>query len=195
MEDYDRTMELVEASSNSLGATYAQQAVYTESLAFAQNRLNVAWEGFVTSLSNSDFIIGVIDIMASFVEGVTEAIETVEELPGPVKLLIGTMVALSTTVVVSGIALTKWKEALGEAGESVVKADKPLKNYIFGLIEATFATGTATTTTYTFSGAMSALGTTVSAALGKIKAAFVALANGHPILLGATVALTAFVAG
>lgn len=57
MEDFGRTMDLVEVSQNSLGATLAQQAEYANSMAYALNEIKVAWQDFVGSLSSSPVII------------------------------------------------------------------------------------------------------------------------------------------
>ena len=42
MDNYDRTLELLEISQSSLGATEAQQAKYMQSMAAATNNVQVA---------------------------------------------------------------------------------------------------------------------------------------------------------
>ena len=67
MQDFDRTLELVDLSASSYGATMAQSADYMEGLAAAQTRLTTAVEGMVTGLMNSDVIIGVVDTLTGLV--------------------------------------------------------------------------------------------------------------------------------
>ncbi len=54
MNDYDRTMELVDMSVNSAGEANAQYAIYTDSVEAAQNRLNNSMEAFYAKLTSSE---------------------------------------------------------------------------------------------------------------------------------------------
>lgn len=66
-QDFDRTMELAEASANSLGTTLAQHAKTTQSIDYAVANLTTAWEGLIKSLSNSDAIINIINGLTGLV--------------------------------------------------------------------------------------------------------------------------------
>lgn len=68
MQDFDRTLELVDISANSYGATMAQSADYMEGLGAATTRMQTALEGLTTSITDSDVFIGIIN-------GITNAIE------------------------------------------------------------------------------------------------------------------------
>lgn len=68
MQDFDRTLELVDISTNSYGATMAQQAEYMGSLEAAMNQLTTAYEGLITNLSNSEVIVTIVNGLASTVE-------------------------------------------------------------------------------------------------------------------------------
>lgn len=57
MTDYQRTLELVQTSEDSLGATNAQQMEYLRSLEAAQNRLKTSYEAFITALTQNEAII------------------------------------------------------------------------------------------------------------------------------------------
>lgn len=57
MESFDRTMELVDISTNSLGASLSQQQKYANSMAYAFNNLTVAWQEFISNLGSSDAFI------------------------------------------------------------------------------------------------------------------------------------------
>ena len=65
MSDYERVIELQEIAAQSSGATLAQMAVYGEGLEAALNRLSTQWEKIISTLSNSDVIVELVDF-ASF---------------------------------------------------------------------------------------------------------------------------------
>lgn len=64
MEDYDRVIELQDIAQRSQGATLAQSEIYLEGIEAAINNISVAWEKIITSLTNSDVIVGAIDLFA-----------------------------------------------------------------------------------------------------------------------------------
>lgn len=57
MSDYERVTELQEIAQRSAGATAAQAGVYLEGIEAALNKITIAWEKIVTSVSDSEFII------------------------------------------------------------------------------------------------------------------------------------------
>lgn len=61
MDDYERVTELQEISQRSAGATSAQAATYLEGIEAAMNKIQVAWEKIVMTVSDSEAIIGVFD--------------------------------------------------------------------------------------------------------------------------------------
>lgn len=68
MQDFDRTLELVDTSASSHGATLAQQAKYMDGMAAKITLLKNAYEGFVQSLTNNKLIIGGIETITKFLE-------------------------------------------------------------------------------------------------------------------------------
>lgn len=62
MDDYERVIELQQISERSAGATSAQASVYLEGIEASLNGIRVAWEKIVTSLTNSEVIISVLNI-------------------------------------------------------------------------------------------------------------------------------------
>ena len=76
MEDYDRVIELQEIAQRSQGATLAQSETYLEGIEAAINNISVAWEKIITSLTNSDVIVGAIDLFAWFLDGVGTFLDT-----------------------------------------------------------------------------------------------------------------------
>lgn len=61
MSDYERVTELQEIAQRSAGATAAQAAVYMEGMEAALNKVNVAWEKIISSITDSDVIINIIE--------------------------------------------------------------------------------------------------------------------------------------
>lgn len=76
LENFDRTMELAEISSNSLGASYAQQAKYYQSLEYAITRLQTAWQDLIVSLTSSDVIIFFTNVITGTIENITKLVQT-----------------------------------------------------------------------------------------------------------------------
>lgn len=88
MENFDRTMELTQISSNSLGASLAQQSKYYDSIEYSMTKLTNAWQNFITNIVKSDFIITVTDILSTF-------IRTIDGAFAPIKGLVIAMAGLT----------------------------------------------------------------------------------------------------
>ena len=76
MTDYERVVELQEISERSAGATLAQMETYLEGMDAALNKVSVAWESIVTSLVNSDAIIGLINFIGGFLDKLGDFLST-----------------------------------------------------------------------------------------------------------------------
>ena len=63
MNDYERTLELVEISQRSNGATAAQAATYMLGMEAAINKVTVAGEKLITALTNSEALIAIVDFV------------------------------------------------------------------------------------------------------------------------------------
>ena len=74
MQDFDRTLELVDISANSYGATLAQSEKYMGGLEAAQNKLTTSMQGLVTSVTNSDIVITVVDALSGLLNIVTDIV-------------------------------------------------------------------------------------------------------------------------
>ena len=97
MNDFDRTMELVEESQNSAGAAAKQYAIYQDSAAAATARLTAAWEEFYTKIINSEQIIWVLDRLKDLVEVMTKV--------GPIVSAIGaSLAALGAQAIIKGLS-------------------------------------------------------------------------------------------
>lgn len=84
-QDFDRTMELATLSSQADGAALAQHAKYTESLNYAMEKLNNAFESVVQNFSNAQSIIAVVNIL-------TDLLNVIAQLD-PTLVLVATTIA------------------------------------------------------------------------------------------------------
>jgi TP901 family phage tail tape measure protein len=72
LQNFDRTMELVDVSMESAGATLAQHAEYAGGMEAANARLQTSFQQIITSLVESEVVIGIINIMAGALEGLSK---------------------------------------------------------------------------------------------------------------------------
>ena len=79
MQNFGRTMELVDVSLNSSGATLAQHEIYSSGLEASMLRLQNAFQGVTLAFSNSEFVIKFIDRLAKVLGEVAENIKNNEK--------------------------------------------------------------------------------------------------------------------
>ena len=72
MEDYDRTMELVETAQDSAGRSSEQFAKYQDTVEYKLNQLKNAWEQLRVTMIDSDIFKGAIDSLTKFVKSVSK---------------------------------------------------------------------------------------------------------------------------
>ena len=99
MENYDRTLELVDVAQNSAGTGSRQLAKAQESIETALNRLKSSWQELYSKVIKSGFIKGALNIANSF-------IEILNKLPGPLgSITLGfTVWLLKTKLIDKGLA-------------------------------------------------------------------------------------------
>jgi hypothetical protein len=73
MQDYDRTMELVDAAYDSAGSSSAQFAKTQDSLETKVNNLKTAWQEFLMGIANSDAIKFIIDALTELLNTLNSA--------------------------------------------------------------------------------------------------------------------------
>ena len=76
MSDYERVIELQEIAAQSSGATLAQMAVYGEGLEAALNRLSTQWEKIISTISNSDMIVNLIDFASFMLDTINNILDS-----------------------------------------------------------------------------------------------------------------------
>ena len=83
MQNYDRTMELVNATKNSKGASQKQFEKTLESMEAKVNNLKNAWNEFIMNIANSDMVKAGVDALTGFltiINKISEAVATI--VPG-----------------------------------------------------------------------------------------------------------------
>jgi TP901 family phage tail tape measure protein len=75
MEDYERVTELQEISQRSAGATAAQAGVFLEGMESSLNKIQVAWEKIVMTLTDSKVIIGTLDIAGKALDKIGDSLK------------------------------------------------------------------------------------------------------------------------
>ena len=76
MSGYERVIELQEIAAQSSGATLAQMAVYGEGLEAALNRLSTQWEKIISTISNSDVIVGAVDFASFMLDTINNILDS-----------------------------------------------------------------------------------------------------------------------
>lgn len=97
MQDFDRTLELVQISEDSAGATNAQHAKYMRGLEAAVTNLTTSYQGLITAITNSDIAIG-------FINGLSKALDYLSNNLGVVYGVLGAILALYGPILVAQIA-------------------------------------------------------------------------------------------
>ena len=93
MDNYDRTMELVNTAYDSVGKSSEQFAKYQDTLEYKLNQLKSTWEQFRVQFFNSDFFKGIIENLNNLLNKLTS-------LDGKqITTLIATVLILGKTVV------------------------------------------------------------------------------------------------
>ena len=75
MDDYERVIELQEIAERSTGATSAQAGVYLEGMEASLNKIQVAWEKIIMTITNSEVLIGIIGTIGDILSNIGDALE------------------------------------------------------------------------------------------------------------------------
>lgn len=96
MGNYDRTMELVNAATNSAGASQKQFGKTLDSLDAKLQKLKNAWDTFTMGLANSEIVKGGVDLLTWILETVNKLTEAFDGIGGSVAKIGLAIVALRT---------------------------------------------------------------------------------------------------
>ena len=73
--DFARTKELIQISTDAVGGLANQHAEYMKGAEAALAQLKTAWEGFIMSFTDSDLIVGSITLISDLINGFTSLVE------------------------------------------------------------------------------------------------------------------------
>jgi TP901 family phage tail tape measure protein len=96
--DFARTKELIELSSESVGALQFQHIDYMDGMEAAMNQLQNSWQGFIMALTSSDVVIGIINAMTFAVEKLADVFKFIS---GPVGYTIFILGLLGTSLTIT----------------------------------------------------------------------------------------------
>ena len=92
--DFARTKELIQISSEATGGLSLQHMEYMMGMEAALARLKTAWEGFITSIVSADIVVGFFGILQGGIEALTDVIQAI----GPsTTIMIGLVTALGVS--------------------------------------------------------------------------------------------------
>ena len=99
MEDYERVTELQEIAQRSAGATAAQAGVYLEGMEAALNKIQVAWEKIVMSVTDSEVIISTLEFVSDILDTIGDFLQKDYHLVPTLTIIVGlTMSALTNKI-------------------------------------------------------------------------------------------------
>ena len=70
-QDFDRTLDLVNISLDSEGATLAQHMNYMDGMEASMTKLTTAWQNFINSLVESEVVISIVKGISLVIEKLT----------------------------------------------------------------------------------------------------------------------------
>lgn len=155
MQDYDRTVELVDAAYNSAGSSSEQFAKTQESLESKLARLKNAWDTFLMGIADDQIIKGFIDALTKLIDGFNKLSSGIDGIGGSI-LRIGVAFG-GLRLAKSGVekAVTDFinlKNSINGVGDASKKLNilqsltQKIKNFKSGkgfVVDANIETGTA----------------------------------------------------
>jgi hypothetical protein len=104
MQDFDRTLKLVEISQDSAGATAAQHVQFMQGLEGATIRMQSAYQDFITTISNSEILISIIDLITRSIDNLSAGLTKINSRGSFWLITIGlTFAALKALTIGTGI--------------------------------------------------------------------------------------------
>jgi TP901 family phage tail tape measure protein len=109
--DFARTKELIEISSEATGGLELQHIQYMDGMEAALTRLKTAWEGFITSLVSADVIVFFFNLATSAIEGFASIVRAI----GPSMVMtIGLITTMGLAYLFSSTAIEKFSKSLAK---------------------------------------------------------------------------------
>ena len=122
MQNWDRALELVEASENSAGAATRMHAKAMDGLDASLNRLTNSWQKLISSLANSN-------VIKFFVDTLTGLVTWLSEGNSFMKIFAGVMVFLNAKTLLTNISLLRQKKAYENLNVSLKSLKATTQSY------------------------------------------------------------------
>lgn len=113
MDDYERVIELQEISQRSAGATAAQAGVYLEGIEASMNKIQVAWEKIIMTVTDSEIIINTISSIGDLLDFIGEFLSTDWGLVSTLGIVL-TLITQGLTKKIQEVAYAKMQQKLQE---------------------------------------------------------------------------------
>jgi TP901 family phage tail tape measure protein len=132
MSNFDRTLELVNIAQNSAGATMAQHTEFMKGMEAATVGLQNAYQKFITTITDSEVIIGIVQGLAVGIEALANGLESIG-FSGQLALttIIGLGIALKAynTIQKNSVAVQSFLNLLKFKGVGVDKLKNDLLKF------------------------------------------------------------------
>lgn len=140
LDDYDRVLEFQQISLQSTGATAAQSATYLQGMEAAINNVQVAYEGLITSATDSEFLIGLVQTFANLLTNLNGLFNSLGGTISVVTVALAAWIAAQVVGAIANRALIvgvreDTKEKIKNAGASVASAGASTADAAAKLIE------------------------------------------------------------
>lgn len=131
MDNYDRTMQLMEAATDSAGASDEQFGKTMDSLKSKSNKLHNAWQAFTMGIANNDMIKLAVDGLTGFLTITNKIIDTLSLGSGVIKSFLSVFAAF-TGLKTGGKAINALIGGLGGLVDPQKTFKEGLKTGFFG---------------------------------------------------------------
>lgn len=126
MQNWDRVLELAAESENSAGMQALMHAKAMESVESKTQQLNVAWQEFVSNLTDSSVIKGVISTLTSL-------LNTINSGAAPMRLLSAAVIIFRKQITKGTVEIVKWTKRKLDAFKADNRLGKGLKGTVNSL--------------------------------------------------------------
>lgn len=106
-QDYDRTLELVEESQDAAGQMAIQHSEYMDGMGAAVDGLKNAWQGFITTITESEAVINIVHFLGDAINFLTSAIAAFTEPAGIMKAVVFGLAATTSILIARKLMLIK----------------------------------------------------------------------------------------
>lgn len=127
MQNWDRVLDLADQSANSAGQQALMHAKAMESIESKVQQFQVAWQEFISNLTNSDFFKGIIETMTKFINSINSGATPVALMGTAVAILVKNITKLDGPL---GKLMNKFGVGIGKLKNFNSNTLKLAANYV-----------------------------------------------------------------